>query len=387
MKKSLKTKIGVFILIAALLFLMIPRGVVAEGIGVSARSAILIEQETGRVLYEKEAYTQRRIASITKIMTAIIAIESGKMNETVKISGNAAGTEGSSLYLKEGEKITLENLVYGLMLRSGNDAAVAIAEEVGGSLEGFVTMMNQKAEEIGMSHTVFMNPHGLDDHENHLSTAYDMAILTQYAMDNDTYRIISSTKVHKAPNATEDWDYVWRNKNKLLTSLYSDSTGGKTGYTKRAKRTLVSTAERDGMTLIAVTLDAPDDWNDHISMFNWGYSNYELTLLEPKGLIKDVKDEPYKGNVRLNRDLSYPLTSEERDQIDSTIQLVEPPDESKWDEMGSTDDPVGMYVVKLNNKTIVKAPITFDSVEKKKKGLWGFFKGLFSLDIGREPNG
>ncbi len=387
MMKSLKTKIGVFILIAALLFLMIPRGVVAEGIGVSARSAILIEQETGRVLYEKDAYTQRRIASITKIMTAIIAIESGKMNETVKISGNAAGTEGSSLYLKEGEKITLENLVYGLMLRSGNDAAVAIAEEVGGSLEGFVTLMNQKAEEIGMSHTVFMNPHGLDDHENHLSTAYDMAILTQYAMDNDTYRIISSTKVHKAPNATEDWDYVWRNKNKLLTSLYSDSTGGKTGYTKRAKRTLVSTAERDGMTLIAVTLNAPDDWNDHISMFNWGYSNYELTLLEPKGIIKDVKDEPYKGNVRLNRDLSYPLTSEERDQIDSTIQLVEPPDESKWDEMGSTDDPVGMYIVKLNNKTIVKAPITFDSVEKKEKGLWRFFKGLFSLDIGREPNG
>ncbi|WP_370314239.1 D-alanyl-D-alanine carboxypeptidase family protein [Guptibacillus hwajinpoensis] len=387
MMKSLKTKIGVFILIAALLFLMIPRGVVAEGVGVSARSAILIEQETGRVLYEKDAYTQRRIASITKIMTAIIAIESGKMNETVKISGNAAGTEGSSLYLKEGEKITLENLVYGLMLRSGNDAAVAIAEEVGGSLEGFVTLMNQKAEEIGMSHTVFMNPHGLDDHENHLSTAYDMAILTQYAMDNDTYRIISSTKVHKAPNATEDWDYVWRNKNKLLTSLYSDSTGGKTGYTKRAKRTLVSTAERDGMTLIAVTLDAPDDWNDHISMFNWGYSNYELTLLEPKGIIKDVKDEPYKGNVRLNRDLSYPLTSEERDQIHSTIQLVEPPDESKWDEMGSTDDPVGMYVVKLNNKTIVKAPITFDSVEKKERGLWGFFKGLFSLDIGREPNG
>ncbi|WP_371018651.1 D-alanyl-D-alanine carboxypeptidase family protein [Pseudalkalibacillus sp. JSM 102089] len=385
--KSLKTKIGVFILIAALLFLMIPRGVVAEGIGVSARSAILIEQETGRVLYEKDAYTQRRIASITKIMTAIIAIESGKMNETVKISGNAAGTEGSSLYLKEGEKITLENLVYGLMLRSGNDAAVAIAEEVGGSLEGFVTLMNQKAEEIGMSHTVFMNPHGLDDHENHLSTAYDMAILTQYAMDNDTYRIISSTKVHKAPNATEDWDYVWRNKNKLLTSLYSDSTGGKTGYTKRAKRTLVSTAERDGMTLIAVTLNAPDDWNDHISMFNWGYSNYELTLLEPKGIIKDVKDEPYKGNVRLNRDLSYPLTSEERDQIDSTIQLVEPPDESKWDEMGSTDDPVGMYIVKLNNTTIVKAPITFDSVEKKEKGLWRFFKGLFSLDIGREPNG
>nr|WP_226658432.1 D-alanyl-D-alanine carboxypeptidase family protein [Pseudalkalibacillus hwajinpoensis] len=383
--KSLNTKIGVFILIAALLFLMIPGEVFASGIGVSARSAILIEQETGRVLYEKDAYTQRRIASITKIMTAILAIESGKMNEKVTVSHNAAGTEGSSLYLKEGEKITLENLVYGLMLRSGNDAAVAIAEEVGGSLEGFVTLMNQKAEEIGMSHTVFMNPHGLDDHENHLSTAYDMAILTQYAMNNETYRIISSTKVHKAPNASEDWDYVWRNKNKLL-NLYSDSTGGKTGYTKRAKRTLVSTAERDGMTLIAVTLDAPDDWNDHISMFNWGFSNYELTLLEPKGTLKAVKKEPYKGNVVLSRDLTYPLTKEERNQVKSTIQLVKPPDRDNWDKLGS-NEPVGMYFVKLNNETVIKAPIIYESTKKEAKGFWKLFKDLFTIDTGRELNG
>jgi serine-type D-Ala-D-Ala carboxypeptidase (penicillin-binding protein 5/6) len=386
MMNSLKTKIGVLILIAALLFLMIPGEAFAGGIGVSARSAILIEQETGRVLYEKDAYSQRRIASITKIMTAVLAIESGKMNEKVTVSRNAAGTEGSSLYLKEGEKITLENLVYGLMLRSGNDAAVAIAEEVGGSLEGFVTLMNQKAEEIGMSKTVFMNPHGLDDHENHLSSAYDMALLTQYAMNNETYRIISGTKVHKAPNEMEEWDYVWRNKNKLLTSLYSDSTGGKTGYTKRAKRTLVSTAERDDMTLIAVTLDAPDDWNDHISMFNWGYANYELTLLEPKGKLKDVKKEPYKGNVTLSRDLSYPLAEDERDQVESTIQLVEPPDKNKWDELGSSE-PVGMYYVKLNDETIIKAPIMYEGDKEENKSFWGFFKELFSFDRGRELNG
>ena len=153
------------------------------------------------------------------------------------------------------------------MLRSGNDAAVAIAEHVGGSVEGFVFLMNQKAAEIGMRNTHFANPHGLDDSENHYSTAYDMALLMQYAMKNKEFRKISGTEVYRAPAAPgEDWDRVWRNKNKLLTSLYEYCTGGKTGYTKRAKRTLVTTASKGGMDLIAVTLDAPDDWNDHIAM-------------------------------------------------------------------------------------------------------------------------
>lgn len=387
MIKSLHTKIGVFILLATLLFLMIPRYASGEGVGVSARSAILMEQETGRVLYEKDAYTQRRIASITKIMTAILAIESGKLDETVVISARAAGTEGSSLYLKEGEKIKLENLVYGLMLRSGNDAAVAIAEAVGGSLEGFVNLMNQKVDEIGMSDTVFANPHGLDDHENHFSTAYDMALLTQYAMNNEIYQAISGTKVHKAPNEKENWDYVWRNKNKLLTGLYENSTGGKTGYTKRAKRTLVSTAERDGMKLIAVTLDAPSDWKDHISMFNYGYTNYELSLLQPKGVLKDLKKAPYKGRVKLNRDLIYPLTEDERERVESTIQLAEPPQKSKWDKPDAFQNPVGLYKVTLNDETLIKAPLTYEAVEEKSKGFWGFFRNLFSLDSGRDLNG
>ncbi|WP_347549799.1 D-alanyl-D-alanine carboxypeptidase family protein [Pseudalkalibacillus hwajinpoensis] len=387
MGKSMRTKIGVFILIAALIFLMIPRNASADGIGVSARSAVLLEQETGRVLFEKEAYTQRRIASITKIMTAILAIESGKLSEKVVVSSRAAGTEGSSLYLKEGEKITLENLVYGLMLRSGNDAAVAIAESVGGSLEGFVEIMNQKAEEIGMTNTIFANPHGLDDHENHLSTAYDMALLTQYAMDNEIYRVISGTKIHKAPNETENWDYVWRNKNKLLTSLYDDSTGGKTGYTKRAKRTLVSTAERDGMTLIAVTLDAPDDWNDHISMFNWAYSTYERTLISPKGILDDIKDEPYKGKVKLNRDLIYPLTTEEKENVKSRIQLIKPPDKSNWDDPSAFKNPVGLYKVTLDNQTLIKVPLTYEISEKKEKGFWKFFRDLFFIGTGRDSYG
>ncbi|WP_270179107.1 D-alanyl-D-alanine carboxypeptidase family protein [Alkalihalobacillus sp. CinArs1] len=386
MNKLLRSKVSIVILIITLLFLLIPENVFAKGVSVSARSAILMEQDTGRILYEKDAYTQRRIASITKIMTAILAIESGKMNENVEVSSRASGTEGSSLYLKPGEKISLENLVYGLMLRSGNDAAVAIAEEVGGSLEGFVRLMNYKAEEIGMTKTVFANPHGLDDHEEHYSTAYDMALLTQYAMNNEMYRIISSTEVHRAPNENESWDYVWRNKNKLVTGLYSDSTGGKTGYTKRAKRTLVSTAERDGMSLIAVTLDAPSDWNDHIGMFNWGYQNYELTTLAEKGFLDEVKKEPYKGKVKLHRDLVYPLTKNERKEIESSIRLAKPPEKKSWDDPESFQDPVGIYKISLDDKVIVKAPLTYES-ETESKGFWGFFKKLFSLDIKRDLYG
>src|SRR3954462_4764568 len=221
--KSIRWLVVVTFITSAIL-LYIPINTKAFG-PVSASSAVLMEQQSGRILYEKEAHEVRRIASITKIMTAILAIESGKLNDKVKVSENAVRAEGSSIYLKPGEKIKLEDLVYGLMLRSGNDSAVAIAEHVGGSLDGFVYLMNQKAEEIGMENTHFANPHGLDDHENHLSTAYDMTILTQYAMFNDTYQKIAGTKVHRVPDPTGDRDRVWSNKNRLLTGLYEYTTG------------------------------------------------------------------------------------------------------------------------------------------------------------------
>lgn len=176
-----------------------PKPVEAK-LSISAKSAVLMDQNSGRILYEKDPHEIKRIASITKIMTAIVAIESGKLNDTVKVSERAVHTEGSSLYLQPGEKIKLKDLVYGLMLRSGNDAAVAIAEHVGGSVEGFVFLMNQKAKEIGMKNTHFSNPHGLDDSDDHFSTAYDMALLTKYAMQNKTYRKIAGTKVYKVPD-------------------------------------------------------------------------------------------------------------------------------------------------------------------------------------------
>lgn len=348
-----------------------------SAVGVSAQTAILIEQESGRILYEKQAHKKMRIASITKIMTAILAIESGKLNEMATVSEQAIRAEGSSVYLQKGEKIKLEDLVYGLMLRSGNDAAVAIAEHVGGSLEGFVVMMNQKAEEIGMSNTEFANPHGLDDHENHYSTAYDMAILTQYAMKNETYQEISGTETHKAPNPNEKWDRVWHNKNKLLTSLYKYSTGGKTGYTVRAKRTLVSTASKGGMDTIVVTLNDPDDWKDHMNLHNYAFNNYELVNLKHQGTLSDIENEFYDDKVFINRDVLYPLTKEEQENVRINISLQKPQEE--WEDHEKVPNVVGELSVKVEEREIADIPIYFDNgkVEKPKGSFWDLFKNLF----------
>nr|WP_227994823.1 D-alanyl-D-alanine carboxypeptidase family protein [Oceanobacillus sp. CFH 90083] len=253
---------------------------------VSAQQAVLIEQSSGRVLFAKDADEQASIASITKVMTAIIAIESGKMDEKATVSRNAIYTEGSSIYLEQGEKMSLTDLVYGLMLRSGNDAAVAIAEHVGESEEGFVYLMNEKAKWLGMENTHFDNPHGLDS-ETHYSSAHDMAILMQYAMENPIFQEVSGTKSYMSENRS----YYWQNKNKLLTRLYDYCTGGKTGYTKQTGRTLLTTAEKDGMTLIAVTLDAPDDWQDHIAMYEWGFEQFEMKEVDQNGeVITDEKN-------------------------------------------------------------------------------------------------
>lgn len=327
-----------------------PTKATTQTIDVSARSAILMDETTGRVIYDIHAHEKSRIASITKIMTAILAIESGELDEMVTVSANAAGTEGSSLFLKEGEKIKLKDLVYGLMLRSGNDAAVAIAEKVGGSLDGFVWLMNQKAEEIGMQDTHFSNPHGLDNTENHYSTAYDMAILTRYAMQNETYVKIAGTKVHRAPNSTENWDYVWRNKNKLLTELYKYATGGKTGYTKLAKRTLVSTATKNNHHLIAVTINAPDDWNDHIKMYESAFSDYKLITVLAEGVMDDLDEKLYNHHAFIKNKFIYPLTKDEQKQIQVKIKLLKP--KKSWNERENIPEIVGKAHVYLDGEKI-----------------------------------
>ncbi|HWO98184.1 MAG TPA: D-alanyl-D-alanine carboxypeptidase family protein [Bacillus sp. (in: firmicutes)] len=355
---------------------------------VSAQSAILIEQHTGRVLYGKDAHKKLRIASITKIMTAILAIESGKMEDTVTVSNNAVGTEGSSLYLMPNEKIKLKDLVYGLMLRSGNDAAVAIAEHVGGSVDGFVYLMNQKAQEIGMMNTEFANPHGLDDHENHYSTAYDMAILMKYAMGNDQFKEISGTKLYRSPHPEEEWDRVWKNKNKLLTSLYPYCTGGKTGYTKRAKRTLVTTASKDGMDLIAVTLNAPSDWNDHIWMYDMGFDKFEPTKVVKKGKVSGINDPYYEKKIYVKRDFTYPLQKDEKDSIKIEATLIKP-NKKLWKDEQNIPDIVGRLDIYQEDEEIGRLPLYY------KKGLnidedESFLekvKNLFLFILGVQSNG
>ncbi|WP_299088250.1 D-alanyl-D-alanine carboxypeptidase family protein [uncultured Metabacillus sp.] len=373
-------KITTSMIIIFLLITLFPHP--SSAVGVSAQAAILIDQESGRILYEKEANTKMRIASITKIMTAILAIESGKLDEMVKVSERALQAEGSSIYLQKGEKIKLEDLVYGLMLRSGNDAAVAIAEHVGGSLEGFVVMMNQKAEEIGMTNTEFANPHGLDDHENHYSTAYDMAILTKYAMENETYRKISGTETHRAPNPNEKWDRVWHNKNKLVTGLYKYSTGGKTGYTVRAKRTLVSTASKNGLNTIVVTLNDPNDWDDHINLHDFAFNNYELVKIKQEGTLSNIDNDFYQDKVFIKRDILYPLTAEEQEKIKINLSLLTP--KKKWKEPKDVPNVVGKMSVKLDEREIEKLPIYFDNgkVEKPKNSFWELFKNLFFAATG-----
>lgn len=273
-----------------------------------AASAALIDVTSGRLLYSQRGDERMKIASLTKIMTAIVAIDHGDLDSKVKVSVRAAGKEGSSLYLKAGEQISLRDVLYGLMLRSGNDAAVAIAEHVGGTVEGFAYLMNTKAEEIGLINSHFMNPHGLDQ-QDHYSSANDLARLTAYAMHNANFQSIVKTKVKSAPNPNEAWDYKWVNKNKMLT-MYDGADGVKTGYTKQALRCLVSSATRGGQQLVAVTLNDGDDWLDHRNLLDFGFANFPLENVVKPG--DPIAGYPYKVSTGFD----YPFAKGERDQLE-----------------------------------------------------------------------
>jgi len=270
----------------------------AGAVSTSATSAILVDADSGRVLYEQNADQQMLIASTTKIMTALVAIRDGNLSDTVKVSRKAAYTEGSSMYLKEGETLTLETLLYGLMLCSGNDAAVAIAEHISGSEEAFAERMNQTAVELGMMNSSFANPNGLD-HEKHYSTARDMSVLARAAMENRTLARIVSTKSVTMSGRT------MTNHNKLL-SYMENCIGLKTGYTKAAGRTLVSCAEQNGQRLIAVTLQDGNDWADHQSLYAYGFSTYSNCKLASVGQALS------SASVKEGQENTVPLVATDR---------------------------------------------------------------------------
>jgi len=311
-------------------------------IGTSAEAAALIDVKSGRLLYSQSGDKRMRIASLTKIMTAIVAIENGKLSDAVKVSKNAFGKEGSSIYLKLGEEMSLQHMLYGLMLRSGNDAATAIAEHIGGSEQGFVLLMNEKARDLGMAGSSFMNPHGLD-HNNHYSTANDMAKLTAYALANPVFQEIVRTKIKKVPNPSEDWDHVWYNKNKML-ALYDGSDGVKTGYTKLAKRCLVSSATRNGQQLAVVTLNDPNDWLDHTRLLDWGYKHYKSLTLVQKGDSLD-------NGLVAGRSLVYAVSQGEEASITRKIEASDP--ETTAYRLGDG----GKLTYYLNGKVIGTVPL------------------------------
>ena len=242
----------------------------AEAVQLSAAAAILMDADSGEILFEKDAGRCMRIASTTKIMTALVALERAKLTDTITVTASHM-VEGSSMYLKPGETVRVEELLYGLMLCSGNDAALALADCCGG-LDAFVQAMNEKAAALGMKDTSFANPNGLDD-ENHYSTAQDMAVLAAYAAEDPTFRRICSTKTATVGGRS------MTNHNKLLRQI-EGCIGMKTGYTKAAGRTLVSCAERQGRRLVAVTLCDGNDWVEHKTLYEMGFAAYETKNTE-----------------------------------------------------------------------------------------------------------
>lgn len=243
-----------------------------SGLNLSAECAILVDAASGRVLYEKNAEQRHLIASITKIMTAVVALDRAEdLDATVTIPADWIGVEGSSMYLEAGDVVSIRGLLYGLLLNSGNDAATVLATTLAGDEATFVSWMNDYAAKIGMENTHFSNPHGLDA-EDHYSTAHDMAKLMVVAMRNAEFREITHTR----HISIDGFDLYYHNK---LLNMYEYCISGKTGYTQAAGRTLVSASEKDGQLLVAVTLNAPDDWNDHIAMYEYGFQHYPSTTL------------------------------------------------------------------------------------------------------------
>lgn len=355
------------IIVALILFFILPLNL--KAITVSAECAILMDQNSKRILYEKNIHKVKSVASISKIMTAILAIESGKLKDMVVIGDEIDGAYGSAIYIKKGEQMSLLDLVYGLMLRSGNDAALAIAKHVSGSVDEFVKLMNEKAKEVGMKNTVFNNPSGLDneDGDGNFSTAYDMALLASYAMDNETYRKITATKRHVVK--TNMNVYEWINKNRLL-SLYKYATGGKTGFTEKAKRTLVTTASKDNFDLVAVTLNDGNDFQDHQTLFEYAFNNYKNYQLLRADKVNILNENYYKKQFYLKNGFSYPLTEMEVDNIYLKFEL-----EKK--RTYSNGDKVGVVKIMLGNESIYEDDVYITEKESKKKSFIEWVRSLW----------
>lgn len=302
----------------------------------------VIDADTGRLLEGQNENVRLPIASLTKIWTAFTFLESGAPAEDVLISPQAASAEGSSLYLRQGMLIDAEELLYGLMLRSGNDAAYALSEHAGGSMEGFVNLMNEKALVYGLNDTVFTNPSGLH-HEEHLSTAYETALMMSYAMENEKFREIASAKNHVYEGTEQT--YSWRNKHRLL-HYEPTAIAGKTGFTKAAGRTLVTYFEKDGKNIIVVTLNDGDDWNTHKELSNKMFSNYKRVTVAKKGvyaLLPGVEAE-------LESPIELLLKKGEKGQLSNVAHIPR----------GKNKTSTGLWTVSLGDQVLAVREIVIE---------------------------
>ena len=341
----------------------------AVELSLSAKSAILINALTNEVIYEKNAYEKRGMASTTKIMTALLTIERGDLHKTYVAKDEDVRIEGTSIGLKEGDRITLETLVQGMLLESGNDSANVSARVIGKSKDKFVSLMNQKAKEIGMEDTQFKNPSGLTE-EGHFSTAYDMALLGSFAIKNKQFRDICSLSSIRVSYGNPEYQRTFKNHNKLLNSV-EGAFGIKTGFTKASGRCLVSAAERDGVTLVAVTLSAPDDWNDHKKLFEYGFEKvkiYEMDFDTEKIEIDVVGSDNKKIGVKLKNKLTYTAIDEEMNP--ETVVLCDKflySGVKKDDRVGCVKvfSENGKYLCESDLVSTENAPMNFTEKEKE----------------------
>lgn len=263
-------------------------------LSLSCEAAVLLEQETGSIVYARNAFRRMYPASITKMMTALLALERGNLEDLVTVSRTAAEEPGSTMGLAAGDVFTLEDLLYGLMLNSGNDAAWAIAEHVGGTAQAFFDMMNRRAREIGAINTHFTNPHGLTD-PNHYTTAFDLALIARTCLKHPFFKRLVATKEKDVIDASEEVRIKLANTNRLLWS-YLGADGVKTGTTESAGQCLVASATRDGMKLLAIVLNSGDRWSDAASLLDYGFENYRTVMIMRAG--ETLMEVPVRGGTR-----------------------------------------------------------------------------------------
>jgi serine-type D-Ala-D-Ala carboxypeptidase (penicillin-binding protein 5/6) len=337
---------------------------------ISAGAAIVLDTASGRVLYEKNAYTRRSIASTTKIMTAIVALENGNDEEDVIVSKRAAAISGSQVNIKEGKTYKLGDLMVAMMLRSGNDAAIAIAEHVGGSVEVFADMMNRKAAEIGATNTNFVTPHGLDDPQ-HYSTAYDLALITQYALKNEKFCSIVGTK-----DSTFEGSAI-TNTNEML-SLYPGANGVKTGFTGQAGRCLVTSVTQNNWRIISVVLNCasrPVRAQSSKVILDYAFGNYDRYEYLRKGQeicqIKLNKGFENKISVFSDKDISVPLKQDEVDRVKVAYNIP-----NKIEAPIKSNSKVGTIDYMLDGKLLVSADIISNSAVER-KDFYYYFDSIF----------